>query len=426
MPDSVLTTVSKDLNDFFSSTTTSAGAAGGTTVIDTALMAMPNQWITDKTYTRITSGTRDGDERKISSLDNTTGTLTTLAHGGQIANSVTYEVHRLFTASEKRIALHHAARTAFPYIHSIIKADHFRSSNWLINGDVEYWAAATAPDHWNRSAVTCTQTSTASLFTSGSYSCKLSTAAGHIEQSWIAGNNDDLKYLRGKSVTFRARGWSDTASSLRLAINDHATITYSDYHAGNSAWDDGDLYVTATISPTATEVAFMVYHDVAVATDYVDDLYVTGPTMAKVDVSDLGLALNRPMAVSYCPSTFRHEPWVPVRGYEVKSSENAVYITQSIPAGSPLRIEGIGYLKFLASGVESTAWSATIAIDDPQTKILSAAACLYLYQQMAMPNFTSGDNKAAIEAYAFWKQEYRDRCNQFRMSVPPIRVNWGL
>ncbi len=87
--------------------------------MDTALVAKANDWISDspqEMYDFISSGTYDGEERKISSLDNTTGTLTVLAHTGQIASAVTYEVHRLFTPSEKRRALIYAAKATFPYI----------------------------------------------------------------------------------------------------------------------------------------------------------------------------------------------------------------------------------------------------------------------------------------------------------------------
>lgn len=109
--------LSREIGDYWNSTTTSSGSS--TTVVDTALKAKSNDWISDapqEMYDLITSGTYADEERKISSLDNTSGTLTTLAHGGTIASAVTYEVHRLFTASEKRTALIYAAKAAFPYI----------------------------------------------------------------------------------------------------------------------------------------------------------------------------------------------------------------------------------------------------------------------------------------------------------------------
>ena len=112
--------LSKQLGDYWSSTTTSSGS--NTTLVDTALMAKENDWVNDldPCYDMITSGTYDEQERKVSSLDNSGGTLTMLAHGGTIASSVTYRIHRLFSASDKRTALVHSAKKAFPHIHKPI------------------------------------------------------------------------------------------------------------------------------------------------------------------------------------------------------------------------------------------------------------------------------------------------------------------
>lgn len=106
--------LSKQMGDYWTGTTTSG--TDSTSVIDTALKAKANDWITDDAYDRLTSGDYDEEERKITSLDSSAGDLTVLAHGGTVASGVTYEVHRLFTASEKRRALVHGAKTGFPHI----------------------------------------------------------------------------------------------------------------------------------------------------------------------------------------------------------------------------------------------------------------------------------------------------------------------
>ena len=101
--------LSKQLGDYWASASDSAGAAGGTTIKDTALMAKANDWVDTEgqAFDLITESAHacEGQERLISSLDNSsgsTGTLTILAHTAQIGSGVDYEVHRLFTASEKR------------------------------------------------------------------------------------------------------------------------------------------------------------------------------------------------------------------------------------------------------------------------------------------------------------------------------------
>ncbi|KKL28305.1 hypothetical protein LCGC14_2376480, partial [marine sediment metagenome] len=115
--------LSKQLNDYWASTSTSGGVAGGTTLVDTALKAKQNAWIGKDMYDFIVDSTTtaiEEQERQISSLSNTNGTLTVLTHSATVPTATSYEVHRLFTASEKRIALVAAARYAWPYIHEKI------------------------------------------------------------------------------------------------------------------------------------------------------------------------------------------------------------------------------------------------------------------------------------------------------------------
>jgi len=142
--ESVMLELSRQIGDFWASAATSGGSS--TTIVDTALMAKANDWISDapaEMHDRITSLTYDEEERKISSLDNSDGTLTTLAHGGTIATATTYEIHRMFSASEKRRALVYAARQGFPYIFERIIDESKTVGNWLRNGSVEAWAVST-------------------------------------------------------------------------------------------------------------------------------------------------------------------------------------------------------------------------------------------------------------------------------------------
>ncbi len=411
--------LAKELNDYWDGTTTSDGAADGTTVIDTALKAQANDWVTDYAYDRITSGTYDGEERKVSSLGNTTGTLTVLAHTGKIVSGVTYEVHRLLSASDKRKALIYAAKAGFPYIFKQVRDESKTVGNWLKNGDVENWASSSYPDNWRVSAVTAAKNTTAPYYTRGSTSCKLSTAAGYLYQSNT--ENTDLMDLKGKSITFSAQVWSNTASDTRLAIYDGTTTTYSSYHAGDSAF--AELSVTATIAASPSQVSFRVYITNNTTTAYVDDLRAIGPTRDKIDISDLGLALNYPHQVFQADDTaINEEPWGRLRNYEI-GSDGYVYLSEG-SQDYRLRIIGIGYLDFLVSGVSSTAWAATIAIDSPQTEILVAEAAMYLCRQMILPNFSSGESKRWEKALDYWDAELALRRGKYGMKTPGATVQW--
>lgn len=420
--------LSKALGDYWSSTTTSAGASGGTTLIDTELKKKTADWITDDAHDYISSGTYDEEERWIKSLNPEDGTLSMLAHGGQIASSVTYRVHRLFTASEKRIALVHAAKAAFPQIHKVVWDESRVSGNWLKDGVPNVWTTSTNPTYWTASGPTTTKTTSSPYYKLGATSCKLSGSSGYIYQDialW-----DDLKWLAGESIKFTAQGWCDTASCLRLAVlYDGTNLEYSSYHAGGSDWteDDDPLEVEVDIDDTPTDIEFRVYHDVdTTATSYINDLRVTGPDGARIYIGDLGLAQDRPHQVLRERSNYSgKEPWYLIP--DTKIYNDYLYLPSSVTKGYRLRIRGIGYLDYYdTSDVVGTDWDDTIAIDSPQTEILVAEAALYLCNQKVLPNATSADTKRWERAKAYWERELSKRKNKFGMVVPSATVDWGL
>lgn len=427
--------LSKQLGDSWQSTTTSTGST--TTLVDTALMAKQNDWVTKETYDFITSepaasGTQIYEERLVSSLVNSTGTLTVLAHTGIIDDNsthVSYEVHRLFSPSEKRRALIAAARLAYPHIFKEIRNEALVSGNWLNDGSFEVWSSSTALTNWTKAgSSTLAQTSTAYYFKHGAYSCKISGAADNIRQSVT--NYDDLKRLAGKAVTFTVQGWCDTASCLRIAIYDGTTYTYSDYHDGSDTWTENNdpLEVTATIQDNPSVIAFIIYHDDAAGASYVDDARVISGDYGKIYIGNLGLARNRPHQVLIEPRDYyTGEPWLPIRNITYDVTNGYMYLPYWVETDYRLRVLGIGYLNFLTSaGAASTDWVlASIAIDSPQLDILIAQAALYLYTEMSMPNFTQGTREKYMEMAGYWKQELADRVAKFRMISPPAMVQWG-
>lgn len=417
-----MTLLSKELGDYWASASTSAGATTKDTIVDTALKAKADDWITDECYTRITETDDDSenDERKILKLDNDTGTLTTFAHTEQIPTTCDYEIHRLFTASEKRLSLIHGAKAGFPFIFKQVRDESKTVGNWLRNGDQEEWAETSYADYWQVSDATATKNTTAPYYYRGSTSCQLSGSSGYYYQS----NTEvpDLMDLAGKNVTFKAKGYSSEASSLRLTIYDGTTTTNSDYHAGDNK--EATLSVSATIAASPSEVSFRVYYTTG-ATVYVDDLRVTGPTRDKLYIGGLGLALHKPHKISQSPdSSINKEPWKLLRDYEI-DGDGYLYIPNA-SGGYRLRIEGIGYLDFLKTGAVSTEWDAEIALDSPQTEILVAEAAIYLCNQKIVPNDTSGTAQQWMAARAYWQGELRARRARFGMVTPSATISWGI
>ena len=380
--------------------------------------------------TSATDATVVDDERQIASLSNTNGTLAlTRAHTARIATSVGYEIHRLFTASDKRKSLIAAARMAYPHIHEKIWDESMVSGNWLKDGSFEIWTSSSALTHWTTTTSTIAQTTTSPFFMHGLTSCKISTAAGTIKQTnttW-----DDLKRLRGQTVTFSMQALCDTASTLRLSIQDGVnTQTYSNYHAGDSAWTQREpradnMYAQMFIDWNATEVTFTIHHEVAAAISYVDDARVIGPYQPRLFIDQLGLALERPVQVEIEPWYYStDEPWAIIFNSRIDPELGYIYLPSSVQRDRRLRIKGIGYLDFLASGVSSTDWSATININSPQTDILVAQAAVYLYTQMSLPNFSRKTKQDFQEMIGFWESKLRVAIGKFGMEVQSIPVRF--
>jgi len=421
--------LSQDIDDYWAGTTTSAGAAGGTTVVDTALAAKANDWITDETTDLITSGTYDEEERKVSSLDNSTGTLTVLAHGGQIGSAVTYELHRLFSASQKKRAILAATKDVFPYVFQEIFDESFVSGNWLKDGSFEHWTTSTDPTHWTDTTLTATETTTVGYYKHGLVSAKLTTAAGTLAQS--VSNENILQFLRGKTVVFSAQGWCDTASCLRISVNDGATQTYSSYHAGDSAWTkenprNDNFYVEQAIAKNATEVTFTVHHEKAAGTSYVDDARAISGRHSPIYIGYLWLAQNKPSQVFIESTNYgQEEPWVRVRDYKVDTN-GYLYIPTDYPVDRRVRIRGTGYLEFLSSGDASEDWSATVTLDEPQLQVLTAQAAAWLYGRVSMPNYETGARESFQEARSYWEREVMRRAGKYGMSTPSATVHYGV
>ncbi len=426
--------LSKELSDYWSSTTTGAGSA--TTLVDSALMAKANDWVTDNTWAILlyepSGAAAIYDERKVSTLSNTDGTLTTLTFAAAPGSGVDYSLHRLFSPSDKRIALIAAAKNGYPDIFNEIWDESIVSGNWLKDGSFEQWTTSTDLTNWTDTTVTTTQTSTAGYTRHGTYSVALSGVAGTLVQEWKAGTAEfeDLKYLRGRSATFTCQGWAAEASDLRISINDGTTQTYSSYHAGDNAWTEDNprndsFYVTQYITPNATQVTFTIHWN-GLGAAYVDDARVISEPRGKLYIGHLNIARNRPHQVSIEPSYYsQEEDWVRISDYKVDPS-GYIYLPTGYVSDRRLRIRGIGYLDFLVSGVNSTAWTATIAIDDPQLKILVAEAALYLYMQMSLPNFETGTRDEYQKAAAYWRSESASRRAKFGMISPPASAHWGI
>lgn len=118
----LLTGLSTFMGDSWSSTTTSAGATDGTTVKDTKLSRMGDDYYKGW-YVRLTSGTSTLQSRRVTTFSKSSGTLEVLpAFSAQVATSVTYELHR-YDPEGKFTALDEARMRAYPELARIVFDD---------------------------------------------------------------------------------------------------------------------------------------------------------------------------------------------------------------------------------------------------------------------------------------------------------------
>ena len=420
--------LSRQLNDYWASATTGAGSA--TSIVDDLLKAKQSAWIGKEMYDLITESghASEDEERLITSLS--TNALTVLDHLNTTGTSMNYEVHRLFSASEKRIALIAAARMAWPHIHEKIWDESMVSGNWFKDGSFELWnSAGTSLTYWSKANSVITKNTSSPYYKHGLTSCKISGNTEEVSQA--IGNWDDLKRLAGQNVTFSIQAWCDTASCLRVSINDGTTQTYSSYHAGDSAWTQNDpridsMYVQQFIDWNPTEITFTIHHEDANGISYIDDARAIGPYQPRLFIETLGLSQETPIQVEIEPSNYStDEPWAQVFNSRLDTELGYLYLPSSVQRDRRLRIKGIGYLDFVdSSGDSGTDWDDTININSPQTDILIAQAIVYLYTQMSLPNFSRNTRQDFQEMIGFWEDKLRRAIGKHGMEVQSIPVRF--
>ena len=116
----MLTLLGGDLDDGWTGTTSAAGNANKLTLEDNDLQEKVADWVGDGMIVYITSGTDSGATRVVDSLSGTTLTVKN-AFSALIASGVTYEIHRLFTRTQKLVSLRNSAPLICPGIHAVVR-----------------------------------------------------------------------------------------------------------------------------------------------------------------------------------------------------------------------------------------------------------------------------------------------------------------
>jgi hypothetical protein len=396
----LLTGLGEFIDDDHSSTTTGAGNAAGTSLTDTSQSdfgerAMVDGWI------RITSGTNDGEVRRVTVNDGSATITVAPAFTAQVATSVTYEFHR-WNPDAKLKALDRARFSGFPYISTVVEdatqiGDNynrkFSFAGTLKSGPYTCWQElelgtthtwnvlknprGTSLTGWDLSGAGATAT----LYQGGDYDRiipKYTTVCTRItvpittavSYSQLASQFTSLTVTNaaGRKVTFGKWIYAKLADRVTLMITDDAGTSSSVAHQGRG-WEylevsrdvDGDNSATLTVSTEISSGAVMtVWWNHA--------WFVLG------DMPDVFSTQITPIRV------------------QRDGSQQVVYLDEAPMKGLQLKLIGRGHLSALNEDV-----TATMEVDDGMAETLYAYAAQVLFTDTGMSSEDSGELAQKIQ-----------------------------
>lgn len=370
---------SQTLDDHQSMTSDASG--NSTTVVsDTNLADLTEDEDGLKGWVEWTSGTTDGDIRRIKRAGYALSTEQLTVNdpfSGTPSNSATYLLHGIDPIL-KRNACQRAIELLLPYLYLPIVDESLVVDNILANADFESALSGGSHPSWTEANGVTITLETTRVF-HGTSSNKMvshaSTGAGQVYQE----PDINIQDLIGKLVTFKARVYSTVANEARIRIDwDGTAFENSDYHTGADEWQL--LTAEAAVPDSATRVRFICEVIVGTKTAFydatwaaIDPLYrltlptsiIKGPYTVEQQYSESEVGTNG----RYYPVTFQNPP----------------------RKGRRLRLKGKGLL------TRPSTDTATVEIGDDKLNLIVARALEWYYAaQMRSPN-SSGDERAAAK-----------------------------
>jgi hypothetical protein len=379
----LLTGLGQFIDDDWTGTTTSAGTT--TTLIDTSQtdfgeMAMVDGWI------KITSGTADGEVRRVTINDGSTTITVSPAFSAAIATSVTYEFHR-WEPQDKLQSLDRARFIGFPHISTVVEdatvttdgdERRFMFGSDIAAGPYTCWREDPLeidPD-WNvllnpKGDVLTGWTLSAgsvALYEGGNWDRQIpkydlictqltipDTTA--VSYSQLAANFTGLTAANaaGRRVAYGEWVYARTASRVTVKITDDAGSSESDPHQGRG-WEflevehdvDGD---NTTILTPSLEVS-----SGAVMTVFWERAWFTLGTLPDIyDAQITNIRVQR------------------------DGSSQTVFLPDVVPEGYQLKLVGRGHLSALSESL-----TATMEVDDGMAELLYAYAARTLFEEAGL------------------------------------------
>ena len=328
-------TLSQYLGDEQGLSLSTSGAGSTTTVVDSLLKnflgGADDDFFIDYYVIITKSGhTAEGQIRIVSDYVASSGTLTVQsAFTATTGSSTNYELHRI-DPTAKHNALNRALEELFPDFYLPIRDETLIVDSILANGDFETTGSPVF-ESWSAAENSATAAVETTIVFHGTNSLKItshgSAGVGQVPQTLVVNINE----VATRTISFRMRGWSATASeaALRLSFDGGSTFTTGTFHTGNSEWKM--LSVSATIPSDATSIK--VYPSVIVGTN--------------VAYFDLGSAVIDPVYQYTIPTSIINDPSAISQQRnesDVDGPYDAYGDNVTPQSGRIMRIEGMGLL----------------------------------------------------------------------------------
>jgi hypothetical protein len=380
--------LSEATGDWFSGTTTSAGNVGGTTLLDTSIPDIPeggdDDGILNWFVLNTTSGSNDGDIRRVSAYTASTGTITfSRAFPARVGSGATYELHRT-DPEYKHQAINRAAAETFPTLYLPLRDETIVIDDLLSNSDFETFSGGFTS--WTTvNGGTVGQGSGESPLRAyhGSDSAKITSHASNDTQITQA-PSVNMSEMAGKTVTFKMWAWASAANVARLRLDwDGSDIDDGDYHAGDSSWRL--LTVSAAVPTSATQMKAICEVE----------------SGANVAYFDAGWMAAGPVFKYTIPAAIILGPHYVTEQYADSDIDGPYYgfgDGQAPLTGRRLRLEGMGTLSQLSTD------AGTMEIGEPRVTLILAYAARWLARRNALQS-TQRQRESPQEEMRFWEEE---------------------
>ena len=352
---------------------TGTGSGTSTTVVDTNLKNYVNDSFASW-WLRATSGTNDGEERRVKSLVQSTGTLTVeTAFTASTDTSHTFELHKVLSPDRVIEALATARHRTFPTLSKLVEDTSLMTNaltgarvtvpraiegrptaifpetpmgegveNFLSNADAESTDDLTATNVTLSLLTRTTGYTDVPKYGSGA----VKVVAGASSVGTIAeGNTATVADMRGIALSYARWVYSLTASRITVQINDGIGTTSSSTHGG-TGWEL--LHVTRDIVTNASALTPAVSNTSSAAFTYF------------LDQGWFYQGTKPPMRFNH-----RLERWQ----YHDRVTRELAFF-ESLPHNRQLYIQGQGLIE------EPTAYSTSLSITEQQAELLAIVGAI--------------------------------------------------